>query len=181
MKKLVFSILMCVATISAKAQILTSEIINNIYEAVSNQSDGDFVFNADKSGSNITSMYVYKKVCNSQNIVTLIPHRKYDYAYAADGTLISRIIYHWSENQAAWTSAARYDFTLAEGKYNIEYSRYKPLAQAFDQPVEKMVYTLLPDDSADYVCCYHRNRPSSPFQLVSETYIGSEPLLMARK
>lgn len=181
MKKLVFSILMCVAAMSAKAQVLTFEIVNNIYEAVSNQSDGDFFFNADKNGRDITTMYVFKKVCNTKGIVTLMPHRKYDYTYATDGTLTSRIVYHWSESMNNWTSAARYDFTLVNGKYNTEYSRYNPLAQAFDQPVEKMVYTLLSDDSTDYVCCYHRNCPSSPFQLVSETYIGGEPLLMAKK
>ena len=40
MKKLFFAILMCVAAMSAKAQVLTSETVNHIYsEAVSDQRD----------------------------------------------------------------------------------------------------------------------------------------------
>ena len=43
MKKLVFATLMCVAAMSTKAQVLTSETVNNVYETASNQPDSRFV------------------------------------------------------------------------------------------------------------------------------------------
>ena len=80
MKKLAFAILMCVAAMSAKAQVLTSKTVNNVYETVINQNDGDFAFNAERTGSDITTMYVYKKDANHKGIVTLKPHMKYEYS-----------------------------------------------------------------------------------------------------
>ncbi len=53
---------MCVAAMSAKAQVLTSETVNHIYsEAVSDQTNSDFCFNAERNGNDITAMYVYEK------------------------------------------------------------------------------------------------------------------------
>ena len=53
--------MMCVAAMSAKAQVLTSKTINNVYEAVNNQTNSDYAFNAEWTGKDITTMYVYKK------------------------------------------------------------------------------------------------------------------------
>ena len=81
MKKFVFATLMCVAAMSAKAQVLTSETVNNVYEAVSNKADGDYCYNAERKGKDITTMFVYQKATNSKGDITLKPHLKYEYDY----------------------------------------------------------------------------------------------------
>ena len=87
MKKLVFATLMCVAAMSARAQVLTSETVNHIYsETVFNTTNGDYCFNADKNGNDITTLYVYQKVSGPKGNVTLIPHLKHEYDYAATNT-----------------------------------------------------------------------------------------------
>ena len=181
MKKLVFATLMCVAAMSANAQVLTSKTVSNVYEQVSNQTDGDFAYNAERTAGDITTMYVYQKVYNRKGEVSLRPHLKYAYDYAADGTLTCRVTYRWSNNLHDWVSAARYDYTLDYGSYRAEYSRYNHQTDSFDQPVERMVYILFPNDMVNYVSCYHRNRPAAPFQLVYETPVNGQPPLIAEK
>lgn len=179
MKKLVFFTMMCVAAMSAKAQVLTSETVNNVYEKVINQTEGDFYYNAEMTGKDITTMYVYKNNCCRNGQVTLMPHLKYEYTYAADGTLTSRVAFRWVESQNDWVCAARFDYTLADGKYSAEYSRYNHTTNSFDQPTEKMVYSLMPGDSVNYVSCYYRDNPSSLFQLISETAVIDQFILLA--
>ena len=87
MKKLVFATLMCVAAMRAKAQVLTSETVNNVYKEMTNKSKSDYAYNAERTGNDITAMYVYKQVKGAKGDVTLKPHRKYEYKYAADGTV----------------------------------------------------------------------------------------------
>ena len=181
MKKFVFATLMCIAAMSAKAQVLTSETVNNVYEAVSHQTNNEFVFNAEWTGKDITTMYVFKKSSSPKGIVSLKPHLKYEYSYATDGTLNSRTTYRWADSQNGWTCAARYDFTLAGGKYCTEYSRYNHTTDSFDMPVEMMIYSLTPYDSIDCISCYHRDHQTSQFQLVSETLIADQPRLYAEK
>ena len=181
MKKLAFAILMCVAAMSAKAQVLTSKTVNNIYETVINQNDGDFAFNAERTGSDITTMYVYKKDANRKGIVTLKPHMKYEYSYAADGTLASRVSYRWNDAQNQWACTSRHDYDLVFGKYLAQYSRFNHKTNSFDEPVDKMVYSLMPDDSVNYVSSYHRDQPNADFQLVSEAAVKGLPQLFAVK
>ena len=78
MKKLAFAILMCVTAMSVKAQVLTSKTINKVYEEVTNKTDGDFAFNAEWTGNDITTMFVYKKDYSRKGMVILKPHRKYE-------------------------------------------------------------------------------------------------------
>ena len=181
MKKIVFATMMCVAAMSAKAQVITSETVKNVFENVSNQTDGDFAYNAEWTGTDITTMYIYRQANSPKGVLVLKPHLKYEYTYAADGTLASRVTYRWSDIQDDWTCAARYDYTLATGKYCVAYSRYNHAANSFDQPVEMMIYSLTSDDSVNYVSCYYRDYPSSQFQLVSETLVADFPLLFAEK
>ena len=47
--------------------------------------------------------------------------------------------------------------------------------------MEKMVYMLAPNDGVEYVGCYQRELPSTPYQLVSETVIAHQSLLLAEK
>ena len=68
---------MCVAAMSAKAQVITSETVNHIYsEAVSDKANSDFCFNAERTGNDITTMYVYQKTQDRKGNVTLTPHLK---------------------------------------------------------------------------------------------------------
>jgi len=181
MKKLAFAIVMCVAAMSAKAQVLTSKTVNNVYETVINQTNSDYAFNAERTGNDITSMVVYKKAASHKGIETLKPHRKYEYTYAADGTLASRVTYCWNETQDEWSCTSRHDYNLVFGKYLAEYSRFNHATNSFDQPVDKMVYSLMPDDSVNYVSNYHRDRPTSEFKLVSEAAVAGLPQLFAIK
>lgn len=179
MKKFVFATLMCVAAMSAKAQVLTSETVNNVYEAVSNKADGDYCYNAERKGKDITTMFVYQKATNSKGDITLKPHLKYEYDYALDGTLKNRVAYRWNECHRDWECTARYDYTLTDNNYFAEFSRYNQKANRFDLPLDRMVYTL--KDSINHVICYHRDRPSASFQLVSETAVKEPFVLLAKK
>ncbi len=179
MKKLVFATMMCIAAMSAKAQVLTSETVKNVYEVVTNSSDSKFVFNADFTGQDITTMYVYRMNVDCRDMLTLKPHMKYDYTYAADGKVTSKVTYHWDDCMNSWNSTARHDYALADGKYIVEYSRYNPVEKCFDQPVDKMVYSLSPYDNN--VSSYHRNDSSSQFQLISEMQVVDLPVLFAEK
>ena len=182
MKKLVFATMMCVAAMSAKAQVLTSETINNVYEEVSNQANREFAFNVERIGDAITTMYVYKEDRDCNGAMCLKPYMKYGYSYAADGTLTSRTTYRWNDSQNSWNNAARHDFTLANGQYSAEYSRYNHTTNSFDQPVEKMVYSLLPYEGVNCISYYHRDKPSSQYQLISETIVTpDQPLFFAEK
>lgn len=176
MKKLVFATLMCVAAMSAKAQVITSETVNNAYEEVSCQADGHFAYNAEWTDNNITTMYVYEKTSSPKGMLSLKPHLKYAYSYTADGMLTSRVAYRWSNSLGDWVCTARYDFTLADGNYRAEYSRYNHETARFDLPVERMDYSLMPDDSIDHVSSYYRDSQSPSYQLVSDTTVT---LLMA--
>ena len=146
MKKFVFATLMCVAAMSAKAQVITSEVVNSNYEAVINQNDGCYAYNAEYTGNDITTMYVYKVNTDDRKVTTLTPHLKYDYTYDADGMLTSRVVSRWMGNLNEWTCSARYDYMLVDDVYTTAYSRYNHMANRFDEPAEKMVYSLESDD-----------------------------------
>lgn len=181
MKKIVFATLMCVAAMSAKAQILTSETVKHVYEEVSNQSNSDFVYNVDREDNNINTMYVFKKINKGNEVVGMKPHLKYEYSYAADGTLTSRIAYSWMDSQNKWACASRKSYTLDNNKYQVEYSRYNHKTNSFDEPVEKMIYSLLPNDDINLISCYQRTKPTALFELVSETVVSGLPILFAEK
>ena len=103
MKKIIIAIIIAIASaMSSNAQVLTSETIKNVYETVSHQQKSDFVFNAKWTANDIITMYIYKKVSDRNGILMLKPHLKYEYAYAADGTLTSRVAYRQSDSQD-WT------------------------------------------------------------------------------
>ena len=106
---------------------------------------------------------------------------KYDYTYAADGTLTSKVIYVWTNKLNNWTRAARYDYILDLDTYTVEYSRYNHRTDSFDQPVDKIVYSLISFDNVNNVTSYHREGSSSQFQLVSEMQVIDLPVLFAKK
>ena len=181
MKKFVFATLMCVAAMSAKSQVLTSETVNNAFETMIHSSKSNFAYNVEMNGKDITTMYVYKVNTTGNGLETLKQHMKYDYTYAADGTLTSKVTYVWNNKLNNWICAARYDYTLGIDKYTVEYSRYNHRTDCFDKPVEKIVYSLIPFDNVNNVTSYHREDSSSQFQLVSEMQVIDLPLLFAEK
>ena len=181
MKQFVFATLMCISALSAKAQVITSEAVKNAYVTASTQPKSDFVFNADYTDSTLTTMYIYKKHETDKHFQTLTPFKKYDYTYATDGTLTSKVTYQWDADSHRWTCASRHDYTLEAGKYSVIYSIYNPKTNRFEQPVDKMVYSLDPYADTSNVTIYHRNNSTSPLQVVSEIQLTEEPLLFAEK
>ena len=181
MKQFVFAAMMCLAAMSAKAQVLTSEAVSKAYEKASTQPKSEFVFNANYTDKNLTTMYIYKKNEVRPDFEMLTPFKKYEYSYAADGTLTSKVTYHWDADSYRWNCASRHEFILNNDKYSVAYSIYNPKTNSFEQPVDKMVYTLDPYTDTNNVTIYHRNDYKSPLQLISEIQLTEEPLLFAEK
>lgn len=180
MKHLVLAILMCIAALSAKAQVLTSETVKNGYETVVNMPESGYVFNADYTEDDITTMYVYQKTVDRKDIL-LTPHRKYEYTYAADGTLTSKVTSQWDGMNYRWNIVSRHDYTLNNDTYSIEYSHYNKQSDSFEQPVDKMVYSLQPYSDVHNISHYRRQDFSTPYQLISEIQVTEIPLLFAER
>ena len=178
MKQLVFAAMMCVAAMSAKAQVLTSETVKNSYETVINLPESDFAYNADYTGDDITTMYVYQKSVDGKDF-KLTPYRKYEYTYAPDGTLTSKVSSQWDDMNMRWAIASRHDYTLNNDTYGIEYSHYNKQSDSFEQPVDKMVYSLQPYSDVHNISHYRRQDTSTPYQLISEIQVNEMPLLFA--
>lgn len=181
MKNFVFATLMCFAAVSAKAQVITSDVVNHTYDVVTNQTNGKYVYNADYTGNDITTMYVYKVVVDSKDMVLLTPYLKYDYTYSPDGLLTSREVSRWMVEKDDWVRTSRFDYTLTNDSYCTAYSRFNYSSNCFEQPVEKMEYSLVPDENVNVVSYYQRNNPSSDFQLISKCMIEDTELLFAQK
>ena len=181
MKQLLIAILMCITAIAGKAQVLTSETVKNGYETVVNMPESDFAFNADYTGDDIATMYVYEKIVDRKDMVLLTPHRKYEYTYSADGMLTSKVTFQWDDMNYRWTIASRHDYILNNDTYSIEYSHYNKNANSFEQPVDKMVYTLQPYSDIHNISHYRRQDSSTPYQLISEIQVTETPLLFAEK
>ena len=181
MKKFVFATLLCIAAMSAKAQVINSEAIKNAYESATTQPKSDFAFNADYTDKNLTTMYVYKKDEARQDLLMLTPFKKYEYNYATDGTLTSKVTYQWDSNNSRWACASRHDYTLDDNKYSVAYSLYNAKTNSFDAPNDKMVYTLLPYSDVSSVTCYHRDNSTLPFNIISEIQVVESPVLLAEK
>ena len=180
MKHLVFATLMCISALSAKAQVLTSETVKKGYETAVNMPESDFCYNADYREDDITTMYVYQKSGDSKN-VQLTPYRKHDYTYAADGMLTSKVTSQWDDMNNCWTIASRYDYSLDRDIYCIEYGHYNNKANSFEQPVDKMIYTLQPYSDVHYISHYRRQDSSTLYQLISEMQVIEMPLLFAEQ
>jgi hypothetical protein len=182
MKKLFFAIMMCIASVTANAQVLTAETVNDVYEKSVRETKGDFAYNAEWTENKITTMYIYKKRYSDNGELILRPHLKYDYSYAADGTLTSRVASRWTGCQDNWDCIARYDYNLSDDKYTIEYSRYNPVSGKFEQPFEMMVNILTPTNDINYISYYQRNIPTDTFDLDNELYVNIDtPVLYVKK
>ncbi len=154
MKQLVLFSVMCLSTLFAKAQVMTSETINNVYASISAEDKGKYAYNGEyDDNGRLTSMTVYKKEVCRNGLVNLKPSCHYEYAYTSDGMLASRVKYVWGQN--AWQCLGRHDYRLTAGIYTATYSRWSN-RQADFTAAEKMEYTLLSDSTTAYISYYKR-------------------------
>ena len=167
MKKFMISSMMCLMALTSNAQVMTSAIVDKIYDNVSQAGDTEFVFNADRDADG----KIVEMVVSQQN-----PVYRYLYTYAADGMLTSRTKYVWHKQQ--WQCAGRHDYSLAAGLYTASYSRWNKKKACFDEPVGMIAYTLLPDESIASVACYSRQRSNADLHLKWQAPVVGHPLNM---
>ena len=175
MKKLLICSMMCLMTLVAKAQVLTSATVQKVYESVTTDVDNGFAYNAECDGDGrIIAMEVYRKKLQRKVGVTLIPVCRYLYTYTADGLLSSRIKYVWRRN--TWRCFARHDYSLTDYLYSVDYSRWNRKKNTFDEATGKMTYTLLPDRTVSNIACYCRHHKNAPLKLEWQTEVISQPV-----
>ena len=174
MKKLVFAMMMCLTATMAQAQVLNKQTVSKAYDDAVMQNEREFAYNAEYDGDAITTLFVYKKVLGRRGAVTLTPTHQYQYAYDADGRLLSRTTLRWHKGQ--WLTTGRLDYAADLATYSVEYSRWNPRSQQFDRPAEKMTYTLIGDCVVDHVYCYQRLKGHDDYQLLWQTSVIGLPL-----
>ena len=164
MKKFMISSMMCLMALTSNAQVMTSATVDKIFDTVSQATDAEFVYNADRDADGkIATMVVYQEQRQQKGSFSLKPVYRYQYNYAADGMLTSRTKYVWRKNQ--WQCAGRHNYSLDAGFYTAAYSRWNNKKADFDEPVGKITYTLMPDESIASVACYSRQRSNTDLQL----------------
>ena len=160
MKKFMICSMMCLMALTSNAQVMTSATVDKIFDTVSQASDAEFVYNADRDADGkIATMVVYQEQPQRKGNFTLKPIYRYQYNYAADGMLTSRTKYVWRKNQ--WQCAGRHSYSLDAGFYTATYSRWNKKKADFDEPVGKITHTLMPDESIEahvYLHRIHRHR-----------------------
>ena len=180
MKKLMICSMMCLMAIAAEAQVLTSQTVRQCYEkaaAQENVSDDDhylFIYNADFDGDAVKTQYVYQQKRSGKG--KPVPAVRYDYQYDDDGLLLSRVAYRWHEGE--WLCMGRHDYLLQDDSYVMEYSRWNVFRQRYDNPCEKTVLALLPDQTISEIYCYQRNGTTAPYQLTGHYSAISQSLGM---
>lgn len=174
MKKFVFATILCLTAMAAQAQIITKDIVAKQYEDAVTSQQSEFAYNAEYEDGAITTLYVYNKVERKKNL-ELRPVFMYQYNYDAAGLLLCRTKYGWNHRMGDWQCLGRLDFSYAADSYNVEYSRWNAKNAQFDNPVDKMTYTLLPDASVNHVYCYHRDHASDDLRLCSQMTVDVLP------
>ena len=173
MKKLVFAILMCLASLSLQAQVITFATVARSYGQLTLLSESDFAYSADFSGYTLTTMYVYTRHQDRRGVTTLEPYRMHRYVYDADGMLLSRTTHAWQHK--AWQPVGQLSYSRHACSYQVAYSRWNARAARFDAPVDMMTYTLLSDAVVNDICCYHRERPADAFTLAFRVFVDELP------
>lgn len=159
--------MMCLMAMAAEAQVLTSQTIRQCYEKAVMQTnvsdDGNylFIYNADFDGDVVKTQYVFRQKRNGKG--KIVPVVRYSYQYGDDGLLISRVTYRWHEGE--WLCMGRHDYLLQADSYIMEYSRWNVFREKYDNPCEKTVLALLPDQTISDVYSYQRSGNSAPYQL----------------
>jgi Tfp pilus assembly protein PilV len=174
MKKLMICSMVCLMAMASKAQVMTSALVNKVYEEMRMDSSSQFAYHAEfDDNGNVSSMSVYQK-CQGKDRNHLKPVCRYQYNYHADGLLSSRIKYVWQHND--WQCFGRYDYTLTGAIYTAEFSRWNQQKSAFSQPQGKMIYLLQPNDSVTLIACYSRHHKNSPMELDLQISVEYQPL-----
>ena len=174
MKKLFVCSMMCLMAMASEAQVITSATVNKVYEEVSADTSNGFVYNAEYDDNGcIIAQDVYRNVPCGKSDLNLIPTLRYHYAYHADGTLASRIKFEWRGGK--WQCYGKLDYTLSDGRYTVEYSRWNRKKSDFDLPCGQMTYTLLANDEVTSVACYYRHHKNSPLELAWTTTVEHQP------
>ena len=163
--------MMCLSTMSIQAQVITNETINSVYENATVSDKGEFAYNVERQGDDITTMYVYKKQTDRRGNVTLKPVYMHQYDYDGEGRLLSRTTMRWAND--TWLPMNRLDYQLEPGVYSVAYSRWNSANGCFDQPCDKMTYTLFADDMVNHVYSYHRNQGAASYRLTDHMVIDS--------
>lgn len=170
MKKIMICSMMCLMTMFAKAQVLTSATIQKVFESVTMEEDNGFSYNAERDNEGrITAMEVYRKKANREGDVVLTPALRYLYTYTGDGLLSSRTKYVWHGN--SWRCFSRHDYSLKDHLYSVDYSRWNKKKGDFSQLIGRMTYTLQPDQTVETVACYYRHNRKGSLELAWQTEI----------
>lgn len=173
MKTLALSAMMCLVAMTSTAQVINSEIVNNAYQSVATASDSKFAYNVECDDNDyITTMNVFNKTVLQNGDIELKPSCRYEYDYAADGMLLSRTKYVWQKE--GWQCVGQLQFTLTDDLYTVEYSRWNQNTTSFDTASEMMTYTLMPDNTAYNVSCYHRNHNAKSYQLAWQVSVTGQ-------
>ena len=174
MKTLALSAMMCLAAMTSTAQVITSDIVNNAYLSVATASDGKFAYNVECDENDyITTMNVFNKTVLQNGDIELKPSCRYEYDYASDGMLLSRTMYVWKNE--GWQCVGQLQYSLTDDLYTVEYSRWNQNTTRFDPASEMMTYTLMPDNTAYNVSCYHRNHNAKSYQLAWQVSVTGQP------
>ncbi len=164
MKQLVVFSVMCLSTLFAKAQVMTSETVNDVYASVIAEDKARFAYNGEfDDNGRMTGMTVYQKDSYRDGQECLNPVCQYEYDYTTDGLLKSRVKYVWHRDQ--WQCCGRHDYTLEGNIYTAAYSRWDKKSADFAAATEKIVYTLLPDNSTCHISFYQSKHHHDTLQL----------------
>lgn len=175
MKKFIICSMMWLTALTIDAQVLTATAVCRTYENLISESGGKFSFNAERDDDgNIVTMYVYRNISNRKDVANLKPAFRHQYTYTADGTLSSRTKYAWRNN--GWQCLDRYDYTLTDSTYTIEFCLWNRKKADFSLPAGKMVYLLHPDETLMSVAYYSRKDKYAPLLQVWELPMESRPV-----
>lgn len=175
MKKLLISSMLCLMTIASEAQVMTASVVNKSYEKAVMDQDNELVYNSERDENNqITAMYVFKNKGTGKQNASLKPFYLYRYEYSADGLLTKRTTFVWHRNK--WRCIGCHQYSLDNTTYQIAYSRWNKKKGDFNEPVGKMTYQLLPDETVNSIACYQRHRDKAPMKLEWKVSVEGQPM-----
>ena len=177
MKKLLISSMLCLMAMTVEAQVMTAATINKVYKKAIADSTNKLFYNTELDDNyQITAMYVFKNKGKNKDNVSLKPFYLYRYEYAADGLLTKRTTFVWRRNN--WRCIGCHQYSLDNTTYQIAYSRWNKKKGDFNDPVGKMTYQLLPDETVNSIACYQRHHDNSPMKLEWHVLVEGQSLEM---
>lgn len=164
MKRMMILMMTCLMALATEAQVITSATVSNAYEKAAMACGGEFAYNAEyNADGDIVAMEVYRKRVRRGDVVSLRPVCRYQYVYAADGLLSSRVKQVWRSDK--WQPSGKHDYQLSDALYTVEYSCWSSREGGYGQPLSMMTYSLQPDRTVASVACYRRHRGAAAMEL----------------